>query len=206
MKIFCLLSTLIFAGCHVLPHGETTGTANPFYFGGGGGIAFPAVDFEEDEDYAEILAGTDIDFDAGNSYAFEGRVGYRMSETSAVEIQHQRFHGNDISVTGGGLDDFEFAEYRGHITTINAKAIFPHETIEPYLLAGVGVVYGKIHDTLGYGLKNDETELGFRLGAGLDLVQGDHFVLNFEAGYILPTNDLKEWMMVPIVMNVIFRF
>jgi hypothetical protein len=50
------------------------------------------------------------------------------------------------------------------------------------------------------------TEFAARFGTGIDFYFSEHWVLNFEASYVLPTGDLSEYDYIGGGMGLEYRF
>jgi opacity protein-like surface antigen len=98
--------------------------------------------------------------------------------------------------------------------TINAKVFFPLGRIQPYAIGGGGLIYSQtIGDYVSYCVRNGECDpdtpstrpldagkgilengidFAFRAGGGVDIYLTEHFLLNWEAGAMLPIGRLQN--------------
>jgi len=147
------------------------------------------------------------DFDGGNadngSYV-NARVGYRFLDFLAVEGMGEymphfngksgRYLSADTSIWSGWFNTklYPTARWTGFI--------------QPYLLAGVGGMWG---DTKGGVLalnQINDNGLAGRFGTGIDFFLTEHLFLTTDAAYLLPTGDAHELDQVVVGGALQYRF
>ena len=147
-----------------------------------------------------------------NSFGFQVRGGYRVNRWLATELEYEWLDGFDNKV--GGSTIFKL---RTHVITANAKFLCPGlGRFQPYVLFGAGAAIFDITDRNGLGtaLESSSTGFAFRGTAGLDFYVTKNWLLNFEAGAVIPTNevevsgagDLEELFYIPIQLGFQYRF
>ena len=160
---------------------------NGLYVGVGGGIALE-------------------DFDGGNaddSGYVNARVGYRFLDFLAVEGMGEfmphfngksgRYLSADTSIWSGWLNAKVYPT--AHLTGL----------VQPYLLAGIGGMWG---DTKGGLSTNNINDNGFagRFGLGIDFFLTEHVFLTADAAYLLPAGDAKALDQVLVGGALQYRF
>lgn len=147
-----------------------------------------------------------------NSFGFNVRGGYRVKRWLAAELEYEWLEGFDNEVAGTTVFDLST-----HVITANAKFLCPAlNRFQPYVLFGAGVAIFEIDDQYlwGAGLENTSTGFAARATAGLDVYITKNWLLNIEAGAVIPTNevknstgdDLEELFYVPIQLGFQYRF
>lgn len=117
-----------------------------------------------------------------------GFVGYRFGRLLAAEARYEGFEGFDLkSRTARGVID-------GYALTLSFKA-YPFEgAIQPFVGMGAGMVRFRQKNVHADGsrARADESDGTFRFAGGVDLWLTDHVVLNLEAAYLAPLDDLSN--------------
>jgi opacity protein-like surface antigen len=152
--------------------------ARPGIYVGGGGT-FAVQDF----DYAG----------ANDSLGLNARVGYRINETFAAELEFEWY------------EDFgqpDFFEVDGYSISANGKAYLGTGQFQPYALLGVGLLHGEISDEFD---KFDSDELAVRIGLGADLYATENVVMTFDGAYVLPTGDLDDFPFLSFSWGLAWR-
>ena len=149
----------------------------------------------------------------GNSFGFNVRGGYRVKRWLAAELEYEWLDGFDNTLFGSTV-----FKLRTHVITANAKFICPAlNRFQPYVLLGAGAAIFDIDDRNGVGAGLESSSAGFaaRATAGLDFYITKNWLLNVEAGAVIPTNEvensatggeLKRLFYVPIQFGVQYRF
>ena len=110
-----------------------------------------------------------------NSVGINAKLGLRFAPNIAVEAQFEHVSGFDVAVSGTALGAVE-----PWALTANAKGILLTGRIQPYLVAGMGMVRAKLADSSGtlgtLGLPSTRHISGFamRLGGGVDVYTTEH--------------------------------
>ena len=173
-------------------------SADEGYSRSGGYIGVGATwvtDLFEDEvaDFASDLAGTPVDVDIDETWGFHGVIGYRVAPIVALEAQYEYIDDFGIGASGSGVSGNVTLE--GHALTGNLKLIVPTWRVQPYVLAGVGVVwYSAAGSVAGVGqaLFEDDQAFAGRVGAGLDVYLSPHWLVNVGASAVLTTEKVSS--------------
>jgi opacity protein-like surface antigen len=147
-----------------------------------------------------------------NSFGFHVRGGYRIKRWLAGELEYEWLDGFDNKVSGVTI-----FKLRTHVITANAKFLCPGlGRFQPYLLLGAGAAIFDIDDQNLWGAGLESTSAGFALRGtgGLDFYITKNWLLNFEAGALIATNevensagdDLEELFYIPIQVGFQYRF
>lgn len=129
------------------------------------------------------------DLDSNWSGGLNGRVGWRGTRWFAFEVF------NEFMV------DFHDTNQRAYSFTGNAKVPIPLGRVEPYALAGMGLLYTKWAGTT----KGDNTGFATRWGVGLDIYATKNWVVNTEAAYVLPVGSARDLDYVSLGIGFLYR-
>jgi opacity protein-like surface antigen len=155
----------------------------------GGEIAYAAENFDD-----SILVKSSL---AGAAFA-----GYRPVHFFAAELRYEGFDGFDLKASNG------HGEIDGYAISVNGK-LYPLEgPIQPYMGVGVGGMRLDYKARLDSGARDHESDSDavFRFIAGIDLPVTDHVILNFDAAYLLPTDDLSDFPLSMLGAGVTYLF
>ncbi len=205
-----LIGTLAFAPAlsqaEEIPSSEDNPYArNGFYIGLAGAFAIDAAAEEE----LEKQSGLKLRI--GDDVGLQARLGYRFHPRFAAEYQFEWITDVDIDVQGVGFGNGAFQLERW-ASTANVKAYLATDTVQPFLLVGLGVltveVDGSPVDDSGVfkQLSVHETDFAARFGAGLEVYATENIVINLEASYVLPAGNLKNFDYVSIGWGFQYRF
>jgi opacity protein-like surface antigen len=127
-------------------------------------------------------------FSSSGSGGLNLRVGKRLESWVAFEIEYEWMEQFSINQAGGS----EAASFRPNVLTMNGKFVLPIPRIQPYLLAGIGLVNydfksAPLQSVLAFG--SNYTGFAVRAGGGLDAYITDHIVVFFEGTYLLNTDQ-----------------
>ncbi|MCH2187077.1 porin family protein [Myxococcota bacterium] len=127
-------------------------------------------------------------FSSSGSGGLNLRVGRRFESWAAFEIEYEWMDQFSINQAGGG----QAARYRPNTLTMNGKFYLPIPRIQPYLLAGIGLINydfqsAPLQSLLRFG--SNYTGFAVRAGGGLDAYITDHIVVFFEGTYLLNTDQ-----------------
>jgi opacity protein-like surface antigen len=175
-----------------------------WYLGAGGTWAPHWWKAPDDELDARVITN--------NSFGFQVRGGYRINRWLATELEYEWLDGFDNEVNGSTI-----FKLRTHVITANAKFLCPGlGRFQPYVLLGAGAAIFEIDDQSLWAADLENTSAGFaaRATAGLDFYITKNWLLNLEAGAVIPTNevensnggDLEELFYVPIQLGFQYRF
>ena len=152
------------------------------YFGVGGVYTQNGLVEDQVEDAFPAL-NIDVDDSAGVSSV----LGYRVLPFLATELQYEYVDGFDISASPFG----KLLTVRAHTLTGNLKVIAPIWRVQPYLLAGVGLVRWDFDQKVaGLGISSGDTAFAGRAGGGVDLYLTRNIVLNAGANVVLSDTSI----------------
>jgi hypothetical protein len=120
------------------------------------------------------------------------RGGYRGYAWLAVELLGEvlpRFEGE------GGADDVS-----GFQVTANAKLLLPLGRLEPWTMAGIGIL------DVDQDQRSRRDDFAFRTAVGLDLHLTPRWSLYGEAAYLLPTGEVDRFDYATFGGGLVFRF
>ena len=120
-----------------------------------------------------------------------GRVGYRLAPMFAVEGQFEY---------SGDFSDVSGLDLTGKLATINAKAYFLHDELQPYALAGLGGGWADFDPG------SDVDAFVVKLGGGLDFYFSESWGVNGEVVYNIGTGDLDDFNYTGISLGAFLRF
>jgi opacity protein-like surface antigen len=122
-------------------------------------------------------------------FGLGARVGYRFHPHFAAEVQLQwftnaavRFIDEDATVIAFEFENLAFSG--------NVKAYPLTGRIQPFLLAGVGLMHFSAKDKVGFGTKTSGEDFAARFGAGIDFYITPSIAAFAEGGYVLTTGEL----------------
>jgi len=120
------------------------------------------------------------------------RAGYRGLPNVAVEFLGEvlpefqgRGSGNDVN---------------GFAVTVNGKLLLPLGRLEPYLIAGIGLLDIDEDD------RRQRDDFAFRGGVGVDVHLSPHWTIYGEAAYLLPTGEVDDYDYATVGGGILFRF
>ena len=151
-------------------------------------------------------AGTDLDgpeFDIDDGFGLGGRAGYRCNPHVAVEGEVEWFPDLDTELSTRGGGKLEDARIRPLVVTSNVKGYLLTGRVQPYLLAGLGLVSA---DTKGTSGGKSETDYAARFGGGLDFFVTEHWVVGARGSYLLPLANVPDVEYISIGLGIEYRF
>jgi hypothetical protein len=146
--------------------------------------------------------GLDRSFD--DSAGVNLRFGYRAFPNLAFELTYEWLEGFDST---DGIQPPH--EYDTHLITANAKLLGLNGRCQPYALVGGGVFIVNLEHVDEPGApKPYDVDAGFaaRFGGGVDFYLGQHFVINLEGTYLVPTREVKEKKYGTLGLGFQYRF
>lgn len=159
-----------------------------FYVGAGGMLA--------PETFGEGISADD-------SRGLWARIGYRFDEHASIEGRYD------------WLDEFDAAgnvaagTVRPSLMTLNVRAFPWTGRIQPYVGLGIGAASARVRATRfedGARFSERRTTGVLRPAAGLDLYVSPNILLNFDAAYAIPHEELREFRFGTLAAGVEFRF
>ncbi|MDP6981293.1 MAG: OmpW family outer membrane protein [Myxococcota bacterium] len=165
---------------------------------------------EEADRLQEVFPGpVDFELDSRHSGGIRVAVGRRCHERLAVEVEVEwiaPYEGSLDSADKSKLRDIQIAPVA---STVNAKGYLLTGRIQPYLLAGVGVLSVSTEskntaDNKG-GTKRTG-QLAVRGGGGVDFYLNRNWVLNFGVDYLYSATNLEYLDFLTVSTGVQYRF
>lgn len=151
-----------------------------------------------------------------DTLALNARLGWRLLPFLAAEVQYEWTDEFRMRTLGATC-----AKVRGQIVTGNLKLIAPLDTVQPYLLAGVGAGHydldiSEIQTSAftscaiqnGYGPSQKKWEMAGRFGGGFDFYITRGILMNFEAASVYSDDKFlgKRWPYVTLTAGIQYRF
>lgn len=148
------------------------------------------------------------------------RAGWRILRYLAAEVQYEWAPEIKTRLQGSTIGKIET-----QVITANVRLIAPFDSLQPYLLAGVGAARYQ-SETLPLEIDNSnprvdppanlvqpyskqtEWDLAGRLGAGLDMYVTQHLVVNVEISGVLSDKELMDerWSYISVSGGLQYRF
>jgi opacity protein-like surface antigen len=179
---------------------------NGFYLGLAGAIGVDAEAEEELEDQSGLHLRVKEDI------GLQARAGYRFHPRVAVEYQFEWITDADIDVQAVPFGDDAFQIERW-TSTANAKLYLATESVQPFLLVGLGVLTVEIDGSPVevapgefVGLSVDETDFAARFGGGIEIYATEHIVIDLNSSYVLPTGNLDDYDYWSVGWGFQYRF
>ena len=136
------------------------------------------------------------------------RAGYRIHRNIAAEVQFQWFSGADIKFQGIKALELETwtvtGNLKGYLLTERIEALLAG--VQPYLVAGVGLMHFDRRDKVGLGFNDDGDDLAVRIGGGVDIYATPDIGFYLDVTYLLTTGDVEGLDHVGISLGALFRF
>jgi opacity protein-like surface antigen len=130
-------------------------------------------------------------FSDGGGFNFRG--GYRLMSHLAVEAQFEYVTG--FSDQGVDIDALTFTGgLKGYVLT---------EQIQPYGVVAFGLIYGEAD---AGSVDVDDTDPVFRVGGGVDVYITENWLVNLEAVYVAPVDDMDDFPYASIGAGIGYRF
>lgn len=195
----------------------------------GVGFVYAVNDFGLDNfDKQFEQGGVRVQDSVSQSYGFDVRGGYRFHQHLAAEAQVQYYDdfqlGSKLRETDPATGDIlktglPDADVTAVAATANLKGYPMTGRVQPYVLVGLGALWAEVCN-LPVGtsasdfrrVDGNDTSFAVRVGVGLDVYATAHFVFNFEATKVLPTDDTRvggvdlDLSSVPLAFNLQYRF
>lgn len=160
----------------------------------------PVIAFEGfQSEIEDLVPGIDVNVD--DSWALNGRIGYRIHPRLAVEAQGEWYSEYNVDLLG-----VEAAEFEGWSAALLGKAYLLTDRFQPYALAGWGYLDVELSDKLGLGLSESSSGSVIRWGGGIDIYATRGLLLNLEASYALPLGSLDNLDFWTIGVGLQYRF
>jgi opacity protein-like surface antigen len=160
-----------------------------------------ALEDAVEEAASQSESGAGLKVKVEGNFGIQGRLGYRILPHFAVELQAEYIFPFDVEAGGAKI-----AEYDALTATANAKLILATKGIQPYLLAGGGIMYASVEDKVGLGVSEDGLGPVFRGGGGIDFYLTESIVVSVESTYVLPFEEVDELDYLSIGLGLQYRF
>jgi opacity protein-like surface antigen len=155
-------------------------------------------------------AGAPVTVDTDDSLGVNGGVGYRCHRYFSTEMELEWIEGFDTDISQPGVGKIGTLDPDPKTITTNFKGYLPYGRIQPYALAGFGIMFATIsaNDVSGSGLIVTEKFRSFalRLGGGVDFYATENVVLNIGAEQVIPTGRGKDLDYISVGWGVQYRF
>ena len=146
----------------------------------------------------------DSDVDVEGTPVVNARVGYRLSERFAVELEYEYYHEYEADLNG--MFD---ANLSGNGFFFNGKGYLLTGSIQPYLLGGVGVLFQEdvrlVINRTAFDT-DDEIAPAVQIGIGIEAYKKKYFALYAEASYHFPFDALEDYEYGVLNAGIIYRF
>jgi opacity protein-like surface antigen len=141
------------------------------------------------------------------------RAGYRFHPRLAGEVQFQWFTNSEVDFTGHPVADPDIKIRKMKIVKIetltlmgNVKGYALTGRIQPFVLAGGGLIHYDVEDKVGLGEGSKGDDFAARFGGGVDLYFNRNIVLVLESSYVLPTGGASDLDQVQVSVGLNYRF
>jgi len=158
--------------------------------------------------YAGVVAGGVVEqydlpsgFDGETAWTAGLRGGWRFERHAAIELAYEEIFESDLDGPTGTI-----GEVSGRTIVVQGKGYLVDAPLQPYLLAGIGLIDAEVDDSLGAGLSEDDTATVYKLGGGLEAHSGEHLTFFIESAWTKPDGDLSDYEFVTILGGVNWRF
>jgi opacity protein-like surface antigen len=179
---------------------ENPYTRNGFYVGGNIAGAW-YTDLKDDTKDQLAAIGYSLNVDLESPIGFGLKAGYRFLPFLSAEAQFQWFSNADID-----FGDFDGANVETLLYTANLKAHILTGRLQPFVLAGVGLMHIDQKDKLNLGFGKKTEDFAARFAGGLDVHFTEHIGAVLEGGYVLPTGSVDGYKFVYWSVGLQYRF
>ena len=140
------------------------------------------------------------------SDGYNVRAGYRFLKWLAVEALWEHYTEWDFD---------PFGHFNAWTATVNAKAIYGLNPVQPFFVAGAGLMRGhrSFRDEMGISLDPlanapSDTDLDWlvRFGIGVDFYLAEWVSFNLESAYNIPFGELEDYDFIGLTGGLIFHF
>lgn len=150
--------------------------------------------------FTDLGLGSGVDDEVGAG--FNVFAGYRVYKYIATEVEFEMLPEVDLKADGFG----KFADIEIWTITGNVKALPLTGRIQPFALVGIGLLHGKLKDSVGLGLDESDTGFAARFGGGLDVYVTEHIAVWARSTYVLPAGDVSDVDYVSFGGGLQYRF
>jgi len=163
---------------------------------------------EIEDDFEDDLGGPSVKVD--ETIGVDLRAGYRIHRNLAAEVQFQWL--SDVKVKAAGIKLLEVETWtltgnlKVYALTDRIAAVLMGGRVQPFLLAGVGLMHFDIGDPLVPLTDDDGQDLAARFGAGIDFYATKEIGFCFDVTYLIATGDVDGLDHVGLSLGAIYRF
>jgi hypothetical protein len=122
--------------------------------------------------------------DVSDTWGLNARGGYRFARWFSTELEYEF-----LDQFGVGAAGVRVADLSTHVITVNAKFSLPSGRVQPYLLAGVGLIVPDVQSKSFVDFDPASAAGCGRLGLGIDVYATPNVVLNL--GFESAVNSIK---------------
>ena len=133
-----------------------------------------------------------------NAQGLAGYVGWRFLENYGLDIQYEWFHEFQLASPAVSAN--------AHIFTFNLRYYVPFDRIQPYALAGMGLMQSSREGSFGDLTDGASGNFAGRLGGGLDLYLTRNWVFEASAAYVVPSGNLNQLEFFSLAAGFQYRF
>jgi hypothetical protein len=169
--------------------------------------------------FEDFPGAPDTSYD--DSFGLDVRLGWRLVDYLALELEGNFISGFDVDVpTGTGIAKLVL---EGGNVTANVRAVLPLGRFEPYVSFGLGGMWADLRTRNITGVVCTPGFLGWwctgttsriddagafvtKYGGGIDFWVSDDFGLTVDAVYVRPTGDLEDLKYTKLGWGIKFRF
>ena len=132
-----------------------------------------------------------------SSVGLDIRAGWRFGERFAIEGEYEWI--DDLNGETGGVEI-------PAVLTANGKVFLSRGDLQPWALAGMGLMYARVSDSLGEVHTGSNVGAVLRFGAGLDLHLSREVALTLGTTYLLPFGSIRELGTFSFSFGTTYRF
>jgi len=148
---------------------------------------------------------SDSHIEVKSPLGFGVRDGYRFHPRFSGELQYHWFSKSAVELDDGSFTT-EAVKIKTMALTGNLKGYLLTGRIQPFLLAGGGIMNFDLQDKLNLGLDRSGEGFVVRVGGGVDLHLSENFVLEVEGGYMLPFGEISGMDYIFWSVGLQYRF
>lgn len=133
------------------------------------------------------------------------RTGFRFHPHFAGEAQFQWFANATVDYTDE-QSNIDAIKFESLAISANAKAYLLTGRVQPFVLAGAGLLHVNGKDKLSLGTTTEGDAFAARFGGGIEFYLNENFVVAVEGDYLLPTGSLDGYDQVIWSAGLQYRF
>jgi hypothetical protein len=139
-------------------------------------------------------------------------AGYRIHRNLVSEVQFQWNSGVGAKFKVVDLAILELETWtltgnlKVYVLTDRIESALMDGRIQPFLLAGVGIMHFDVRDRLDLDASGDGLDLAARFGGGLDIYMTSNIGFYLDVTYLLTTGDVEGLDHIGLSLGAIYRF